>query len=376
VSHAPGSYPVSLLDYELPRELIAQQPLAERDASRLLAVSRAQATIMHRSFRELPELLPSESFLVLNDSRVMRCRYICTRKASGGRAEVLLTRVFADATAECLTEARGHLQPGERLAFRDGVEFEVLRPTGSEEPGLVRILLGNARPADRELREILTSGELPLPPYLREELADPERYQTSFAEPLGSSAAPTAGLHFSERTFADLARRGIEHTCITLHIGSATFLPIRGLEAARHRLAPEPYFIFPALFQRILAAKLAGRPIVAVGTTVIRALEWVFRDWRAVCRELGLFTPEEVAALPLRSLAGRFPLSGETALYILPGYRFRFVDALITNFHLPRTTLLALVYAFGGRDLIRRAYSEAVALRYRFYSLGDSMLIQ
>ena len=371
----PRKYLVSLLDYELPAELIAQQPLAERDASRLLLVNRAQKSMAHYKFLELPELLPERSFLVLNDSRVMRSRYFCTRVDTGGRVEVLLTRVHEDGTAECLTEARGHIQQGERLAFRDGVEFKVLRPTGRDEPGRVRILQNGEAPDEGRLREILEAGALPLPPYLKEELNDEERYQTSFAEKTGSSAAPTAGLHFTQRTFDGLARRGIEYARITLHVGTATFLPIRGDDAAGHHLAPEPYSISLPELKRILAAKLSGRPVVAVGTTSIRVLERVFANWRAACDEMGVSLAGELANVPDAALLKRFPAAGETDLYVLPGYEFEFVDALLTNFHLPRTTLLALVYAFGGRELVRRAYGDAIARRYRFYSLGDAMLV-
>jgi len=371
----PQDYPVSLLDYTLPEDLIAQQPLAERDASRLLVVNRAANSVAHQRFRELPGLLPPRSFLVLNDSRVMRSRYFCTRVDTGGRVEVLLTRVHEDGTAECLTEARGHIRQGERLAFRDGVEFEVLRPTGRDDPGRVRILQNGETPDVPRLRAILEAGVLPLPPYLKEKLSDEERYQTSYSEKTGSSAAPTAGLHFTQRTFGEMALRGIEHARITLHVGTATFLPIRGDDAAEHHLAPEPYSISAAELKRILAAKLSGRPVVAVGTTSIRVLERVFANWRAACDEMGVSSAGELANVPDAALLKRFPAAGETDLYVLPGYEFEFVDALLTNFHLPRTTLLALVYAFGGRELVRRAYGEAISRRYRFYSLGDAMLV-
>jgi len=375
VANPLQEYPVSLLDYELPEELIAQQPLDERDASRLLVVNRTEKSVEHHEFRELPELLPARSFLVLNDSRVMRSRYFCTRVDTGGRVEVLLTRVYEDGTAECLTEARGHIRQGERLAFRSGVEFEVLRPTGRDEPGCVRILQNGETADALRLREILEAGALPLPPYLKEELNDEERYQTSFAENTGSSAAPTAGLHFTQRTFNELMRRGIDHARITLHVGTATFLPIRGDDAATHHLAPEPYSIPLPELMRILAAKLEGHLIAAVGTTSIRVLERVFAGWRDACGALGVSSAEELEHVSDEVLAERFASTGETGLYVLPGYKFEFVDALLTNFHLPRTTLLALTYAFGGRELVRRAYDEAISRRYRFYSLGDAMLV-
>ena len=369
------SYPITQLDYELPDELIAQTPLPERDASRLLVVRRRANAFEHHLFTELPELLPPGSLVVINDSRVMNSRFACIREGTGGKVELLVTCVLADGTAECLTQAHGHLQAGEILTFKDSVAFELLRPAGDGTPGLVRFLQdGKAADAART-REILQMGEQPLPPYIKAPLAQPERYQTSYARELGSSAAPTAGLHFSERTFAALTERGIGVARVTLHVGTATFLPIRGDDAAKHKLSPEPYSITPNDLRMMLSAKLAGSPIVAVGTTSLRTLEWVFADWRAHCRCINLFAPEDVQAAPDALLADFFELQGSTQLFVLPGFRFKFVDALVTNFHLPKTTLLALVYAFGGRELVRRAYEEAVRERYRFYSLGDAMLI-
>ena len=369
-----SGYPVELLDYALPEELIAQQPLPERDASRLLVVHRDSQKIEHRWFFELADILDEHDFLVFNDSRVMRTRFFCTRKGTGGRCEVFLTRILDSSRAECLTEARGHIQPGEELVFDEQFSFLVEKPTTDESPGMVRILFkGEPAPA-RLVCRLINSGELPLPPYLKEKLWDEERYQTIFASSLGSSAAPTAALHYSERILERLKKRGINWAFVTLHVGTATFLPIRREDAGRHKLNPEYYFISPGEFRKILNAKLQGKRILAVGTTVTRLLEWVMRDWREVCRRENL-SASNLAEIEDEKLARVFSLSGDTDLYILPGYKFRFIDRLQTNFHLPRTTLLALVYAFGGRELIRKAYEEAVSLRYRFYSLGDAMLI-
>jgi S-adenosylmethionine:tRNA ribosyltransferase-isomerase len=369
------AYPISQLDYALPEELIAQTPLSERDASRLLVVKRREDALEHRAFRELPDILPPDSLVVINESRVMNSRFHCTREGTGGKVEVLITCVLHDGTAECLTQARGHLLAGEMLIFKDGISFELLRPAAEGKAGIVCFVQNGEEAGPARIGEILRLGEQPLPPYIKAPLAEPERYQTTYARELGSAAAPTAGLHFSARTFAELEARGISIARITLHVGTATFLPIRTDDAAQHRLSPEPYSITPQDFRTMLAAKLAGRPIAAVGTTSLRTLEWVFADWRGQCRCINLFTPEDVAAAPDAMLRDFFRLEGSTALYVLPGHRFKFVDALLTNFHLPKTTLLALVYAFGGRDLVRRAYDEAVKLRYRFYSLGDAMLI-
>jgi len=375
-AHAlPDSYPAHLLDYELPPELIPQQPLPERDASRLLVVRRGAGGIEHRAFRELPQILDADDFMVLNDGRVMRSRFRCIRAATGGKVEVLITRVLEDSRAECLTETRGHLVAGDELTLDEEMSFFLERPTADEIPGLVRILR-RAEPAlAEEIGELLTRGELPLPPYLKEKLNDEERYQTSYAASFGSAAAPTAGLHFTASTFEELMRRGIEWAMLTLHIGTATFLPVRGGEVTEHRLSPEPYSIAPSELRRILKAKLSGKRILAVGTTSIRVLEGVLGSWREQLSKLDVRTAAELDSVSDDEFVGAFPTSGETDLFVLPGYRFRFVDRLLTNFHLPRTTLLALVYAFGGRELLRHAYEEAVARRYRFYSLGDAMLI-
>lgn len=337
-------------------------------------VRRDTSKIEHRRFLELPVILDEQDFLVFNDSRVMRSRFFCTRKGTGGRCEVLLTRIFDGALAECLTEARGHIQVGEELVLNESFSFLVESSTSSAEPGRVRILFNGEPAAPPAISQLINSGELPLPPYLKEKLWDEERYQTIFASSLGSSAAPTAALHYTERIFASLKARGIDWAFTTLHVGTATFLPIRSDDAGKHRLSPEYYFIFPAQAKKILSAKLQGKRIVAVGTTVTRLLEWVFANWHQICAENNL-TADSIQDIPNEKLASLFRLSGDTNLYILPGYEFKFIDRLQTNFHLPRTTLLALVYAFGGRELIRKAYDEAIRLRYRFYSLGDAMLI-
>ncbi len=369
-----ASYPVSLLDYFLPEELIPQQPLPNRDESRLLLLRRDSQEIEHRRFFELPEILDEQDFLVFNDSRVMRSRFFCTRKGTGGRCEVLLTRIFDRALAECVTEARGHIQAGEELVFNESFSFIVEKPMTDECPGRVRVLFNGEPAPPPAISQLINSGELPLPPYLKEKLLDEERYQTVFASSLGSSAAPTAALHYTERVFERLKEREIDWAFTTLHVGTATFLPIRSDDAGEHKLSPEYYFIFPSQFRKILGAKLSGRRIVAVGTTVTRLLEWVMRDWVEVCQRERLET-SSFLQVPDEELARLFQLSGDTNLYILPGYKFKFIDRLQTNFHLPRTTLLALVYAFGGRELVRNAYEEAIRQRYRFYSLGDAMLI-
>lgn len=364
-----------MLDYELPPELIPQQPLPERDASRLLVVHRDTGEIEHRAFRELPNILEPRDFLVLNDGLVMRSRFHCIRAGTGGKVEVLITRMLDGSRAECLTETRGHLKVGDEVTCEEETSFLIERPTSGGNPGIVRILKGGKAATEKEIKGLLTRGELPLPPYLKEKLKDEERYQTSYGSSFGSAAAPTAGLHFTPRTFRALEERGSHWAMLTLHIGTATFLPIRSEKVTEHRLSPEAYSIKPGELRRILKAKLSGKRILAVGTTSIRVLEGVLWSWQEGLRERGAVEAEEVDSLSDQQLADVFSLKGETDLFILPGYRFHFVDRLLTNFHLPRTTLLALVYAFGGRELIRQAYEEAIARRYRFYSLGDAMLI-
>jgi len=373
--HQRQEYPTSLLHYDLPPELVPQQPLADRDASRLMVVHRQTADIEHRAFRELPDILEPMDFLVLNDGRVMHSRFRCLRARTGGKVEVLITRVLPGSRAECLTESRGHLQAGDELTLDSQTSFILERPTTHENPGIVHILRNGVPAPEQEIRELLQRGELPLPPYLKERLQDEERYQTTYAASFGSAAAPTAGLHFTPRIFSRLKERGVDWAMVTLHIGTATFLPIRTDDVTDHRLSPEGYSMKPTELRRILKAKLSGRRIVAVGTTSVRVLEGVLTDWRRRLQVHGIKTTRDLEAMNDDQLAEAFPLRGDTRLFILPGYRFGVIDHMLTNFHLPRTTLLALVYAFAGRELIRRAYESAIARRYRFYSLGDSMLI-
>ncbi len=309
----------ALLDYELPPDLIAQQPVEPRDASRLLVYRRESETIEHRTFAELPAVLGDE-LVVVNDTRVVPGR-LRLRRATGGAVEVLLVeQVGDDGTWEAL------VKPSRRLRAD-----EVLGPVRLLEPiGAGRWLV--------ELRGE-PAGEVPLPPYIHEPLSDPERYQTVYASAAGSAAAPTAGLHL---TRALLAR--LDPVRITLHVGLDTFRPVVAASLEEHELHGERYVVRPDAWERITAA----RRVLAVGTTTVRALETV---------------------------ACTGELSGRATLLITPGFRFRCVDALVTNFHLPRSTLLALVMALAGVDETRRIYREAIAERYRFYSFGDAMAV-
>jgi S-adenosylmethionine:tRNA ribosyltransferase-isomerase len=307
------------LDYELPQELIAQQPLERRDASRLLVYDRATAVVRHRVFAELPEELHGE-LVVVNDTRVVPAR-LNLRRESGGAAEVLLLeRLDADGTWEALARPSRRLRPGDRLG-----PVELLEELGN---GRWRLRL------DGEPR-----GEAPLPPYITEPLADPLRYQTVYADEAGSAAAPTAGLHFTPELLA-----GLDVERVTLHVGLDTFRPLTAEVLDQHELYGERYSVRPRAWKRIAAAER----VLAVGTTTVRVLETVARDG---------------------------PLEGRTRLFVTPGFEFRRVDALLTNFHLPRSTLLALVMAFVGVEETRRLYELAIAERYRFYSFGDAMLV-
>lgn len=333
------------LDYALPPELIAQVPAPERSAARLLVLSRHGAPLRHAHVRDLPALLAPGDLLVFNDARVIPAR-VRGRRPSGGRLELLFVQPLgSDAEWEVLV--RGSPRPGERVHLADADACWVA-PLGR---GRWRLRIGVAGSVSAWLERV---GEVPLPPYIHRPTgptpADAERYQTVFARVPGAVAAPTAGLHFTTELIAALARAGIGHATLTLHVGPGTFLPLRPEEEAEATVLPERYELPAPTVERIAAARAAGGRIVAVGTTVVRALE-------------------SAAAGVLH------PGAGEAALFVRPGHRFRVVDALLTNFHLPHTPLLALVAAFAGWERVRDAYAEAVRRRYRFYSFGDAMLL-
>jgi S-adenosylmethionine:tRNA ribosyltransferase-isomerase len=321
------------LDYPLPEELIAQEPAPERAAARLLVAERA-APPRHASVRDLPSLLRGGDLLVLNDTRVIAAR-VRGRRPTGGRLELLFVRPLEDGDWEVLV--RGAPRPGERVHLPDAGGTWVA-PRGD---GLWQLRPDTPEPVLDWLERV---GEVPLPPYIRRPdgptPADRERYQTVFASARGAVAAPTAGLHLTPAT------------CLTLHVGPATFLPLREDDLDRVRLGAERWVVPPETAVRVNATRAAGGRVVAVGTTAVRALESA-TDGEGMLR----------------------PGGGETTLFIRPGHRFRCVDALLTNFHLPRSPLLALVAALAGWDRIRAAYAEAVAQRYRFYSYGDAMLL-
>ncbi len=337
-----------MLDYDLPPGLIAQTPLAERDQSRLLVVRRQDGTLAHHTFADLPDLLDPKDLLVLNDTRVLPARLRGRRQRTGGKWEGLFLRRMPDGVWEMLSKTRGRLFRGEIINIVGGL---AIRPILQLEPGRWLMMPESDEPFVDLLNRI---GEVPLPCYIRQGLAeegDREKYQTVFARHAGAVAAPTAGLHFTPRVFERLQQRGIGWTFVTLHVGAGTFQPIKVEDVSRHKMHAEWGHLTAESARAIEACKQGGGRVVAVGTTAVRVLETV------------------AGSGPLREW------SGETELFIHPPYAFRTVDALVTNFHLPRSTLLLLVEAFAGVDLLRRTYTTAVEVEYRFYSYGDAMLI-
>ncbi len=347
-------------DFALPPELIAQEPLARRDASRLLHVRRSDGASTHRTFADLPGLLREGDLLVLNDSKVIPARLLGQKRDTGGRVELLLVRPATAIGAEaaltgstdatrwiCLGQASKPIRPGARLTFTGGLEAEIVEARGGGE-----FVVAFTSSAATLQAAIAVAGRLPLPPYIHRapSAADADRYQTVYAKTLGSVAAPTAGLHFTPQLLASLEARGIRRATITLEVGPGTFMPVRDGEVAQHVMHAERYLVSEDAAEAIRSTKRAGGRVVAVGTTVTRTLE--------------SFTDGVVAR------------NGETAIFITPGFEFRVVDALLTNFHLPKSTLVMLVSAFLGRERTLSAYAEAIRERYRFFSYGDAMFIE
>jgi S-adenosylmethionine:tRNA ribosyltransferase-isomerase len=341
-----------VIDYDLPPRLIAQEPPPRRDQARLLVVRRSDGNLAHHVFADLPGLLDPRDLLVLNDTRVVPARLLGRRQRTGGRWEGLFLRCRADGSWEILCQTRGRLVEGETIIV---------------EPGGLRLCLEaktaagtwRARPEAQEDHVALLSrhGHVPLPPYIRKGRAveaDRERYQTVYAHQAGAVAAPTAGLHFTPDVFERLRQRGIGWTFVTLHVGLGTFQPIQVDDWTRHKMHAEWGQLPAQTASAINSCQERGGRVVAVGTSTVRLLETAQRACSAA----------ELAAW-----------SGDTDLFIYPSFQFRIVDALVTNFHLPRSTLLLLVGAFAGVDLLRRAYTTAIAEEYRFFSYGDAMLL-
>jgi S-adenosylmethionine:tRNA ribosyltransferase-isomerase len=345
-------YDISRYDYELPPERIAQRPVEPRDASRLMVLHRADGSIEHAVFRDLGRFLRAGDLLVLNDTRVFPARTIGTR-STGGKVEVFFLRDLGRGLWEAMIRAHGRPKSGEYLELEDG--RLVVKLAEKTPSGQWTVLVPRTADLLKTLEQI---GRTPLPPYVRRgedrslEREDRERYQTVYARQTGAVAAPTAGLHFTEALLQALRARGVGTAQITLHVGLGTFQPIKVADLRRHRMHAEFFSIDAEAAARIAEAKRAGGRVIAVGSTSCRALE-------------------TAAASP----QGFGPFQGESRLYVYPPYTFKMTDALLTNFHLPRSTLLLLVAAFAGRERILGAYQEARQSGYRFYSYGDAMLI-
>ncbi len=336
--------------YDLPPELIAQAPLAERSASRLLVVPAGDAPFDDRGVRDLPGLLQAGDLLVFNDTRVIPAR-LFGQKSSGGRVEILIERLLANNEARAQIGASKSPKPGSRISLDAGGEAEVLGRDGE----FYHLRFHVPEPLEAWL---LHAGRLPLPPYIHREAGadDAARYQTVFSREMGAVAAPTAGLHFDEALLEALRARGVEFGHVTLHVGAGTFQPVRVDDLREHRMHSEWLNVGAELVEKIRRTRMAGGRVIAVGTTVVRALESAWRIDGSGEGEL-------------------HPFAGETQIFILPGYRIRSVDALLTNFHLPESTLLMLVSAFAGKERILAAYEHAIRERYRFFSYGDAMLL-
>ncbi|HET8764526.1 MAG TPA: tRNA preQ1(34) S-adenosylmethionine ribosyltransferase-isomerase QueA [Rhodanobacter sp.] len=332
-------------DFDLPRELIAQEPLAERSASRLLVLDVPAGTHADHIFHDLPDFLQPGDLLVFNDTRVLPAR-LYGHKESGGAVEIMLERVTGAHEAIVQLGVSHKPKTGGRIVLADGSHAVLL---GREED-FFRLRFESPEPLEKLLIRL---GEMPLPPYIerKPDEADKERYQTVYAREPGAVAAPTAGLHFDQPLLAKLRERGVNFGYVTLHVGAGTFQPVREDEISKHHMHREWLNVGAALVEQIHRTRAAGHRVIAVGTTVVRALEAATVDGKVQ------------------------PFAGETQIFIFPGYRITSIDALITNFHLPQSTLLMLVSALAGRDYMLAAYRYAVEQRYRFFSYGDAMLI-
>ena len=349
----------SNFDYELPQSLIAQTPIEPRDASRMMVLDRRRGTIEHRHFRDILDYLQPGDVLVCNESRVIPARLYGRKVPSGGKVELLLIARRGENLWEALARGR-KIRAGTRIEIGNKEQGDKrASPASRPSPSITAEVISETEAGgrllrfDRAIEPLLDDlGITPLPPYIHEPLSDAERYQTIYARVRGSVAAPTAGLHFTPELIDEIGRKGIEFAFVILHIGLDTFRPIKEEQVEDHRIHTE-YCQLPAeVADQLNCARAEGRRIIAVGTTSVRVLETAARAGKQIA-----------------------PYSGWTDLFIYPGYPFRAVDVLITNFHLPRSTLLLLVAAFAGKDTMDRAYQEAIREEYRFYSFGDCMLI-
>ena len=333
--------------FDLPEELIAQTPISQRDASRLLILDKNSGEITHKIFNNITDYLEVGDCLVLNDSRVIPARLIGVRK-SGGAVEVLLLKDLGDNNWEALTRPGRKTKIGEKIYFGDGLLIAEVIDEIDDGKRIVRFTYEGI------FLEILEKlGQMPLPPYIHERLENPERYQTVYSKNIGSAAAPTAGLHFTNELLDEIKRKNINIAFVTLHVGLGTFRPVKTDDIEEHIMHSEYYEISDESKNIIIETKKNGGRIIAVGTTSCRTLESAFSESGEIVKQ-----------------------SGDTSIFIYPGYKFKVVDALITNFHLPESTLIMLVSALGGRENIMSAYNEAIVEKYRFFSFGDAMFIK
>lgn len=335
-------------DFDLPEELIAQTPLSKRDASRLLVLDKQTGEISHKHFTDIIEYMEKGDTLVLNDTKVMPARLYGVKEETGAIVEVLLLKDEGENVWECLTKPAKRVKEGTVISFGEG----------KLKAKCIKVLEDGIRHFTLEYKGILYEildelGEMPLPPYIHEKLKDKDRYQTVYAKNVGSAAAPTAGLHFTQELLNEIKNKGINIAYITLHVGLGTFRPVNVEDVTRHKMHSEYYIMSEDVANLLNNTRESGHKIIAVGTTSTRTLETI------------------------ASLYGKFKgCSGWTDIFIYPGYKFKGIDYLITNFHLPKSTLVMLVSALAGKDNIMKAYGEAIDKKYRFFSFGDSMLIK
>lgn len=334
--------------YDLPEELIAQVPASPRDSSRLLCLHRGSGAMEHRIFHELPSILQSGDLLVINNSKVIPARLLGQKEGSGGLCELLLLREVQKDIWECLARPGKRMRPGTKLIFGDGSLSATILET-LKNGGKLAEFHYNTGTLQEKLDEF---GQMPLPPYIHERTSKPSDYQTVYAKQAGSAAAPTAGLHFTPELIRQLQDKNIEIAELTLHVGLGTFLPVKEAEIEDHTMHTEWYQLDSAAAGKIQTTKENGGRVIAVGTTSCRTLETIATRHGSIV-----------------------PSSGETDIFIYPGYSFQVIDGLLTNFHLPESTLLMLVSAFCGQENTLKAYEEAVKRKYRFFSFGDAMLI-
>ncbi len=335
---------LSDFDFDLPKSFIAQKPLKNRDESKLMVINRGNKSIKHHHFFELPELIDQNSVLVFNQSKVIPARL--RFKLGNGKGEILLVKEIGKDTWECMVKPGPKFEPGTKITIDDELEIKVKDIT----PHGLRTIEFKCEAFKKYLN---THGLTPTPPYIKEEVTDPNIYQTVYAKTEGSVAAPTAGFHFTDKVFEGFKKKGIETEFLTLHVGLGTFQPVKTDEIEEHKMHSEWFSLEEDVAKRLNDAKKAGKKIIAVGTTSIRVLE-------SCANEKGELIPQ----------------TGKTDIFIYPGYKWKFVDEIITNFHVPKSTLIMLVSAFAGREFILNAYEEAKKEGYRFFSFGDSMYIK